>query len=427
MQALIDHTSLHALSPRAAAIDPEARTLSLLHLADDVLLADQLWLSNTEDAQVLGTSRAVLDALADHGLGGTSSRSPARLIRFTPNQFRAVLRRAASWLAEDIATRRLGIFQPAQLQAAAAYAGKLTPFGIEARDYPGITEVVPTWDSQSRTGVIDQALTERGFLSTAAPFLMSQTLHAWLSRTVRQFPDRNDKIYDQVNLLSRTYINRSLALACAARISGGEKGLQPCYLPSYYRGLAMQHYLPPPMRARQALVRGLWRTLLKARLYGVTSFGEQGLAQPVPLMGAFLVASLPTSITYGGFLDALSMLRDDESTRAVRAWLRGSEGVDVGLMVSALERRFRVSRSVFEKMKVNFSVVFPGVPRVSIDAEADVSRYASVPLNIALKWAPRRRAALALAGYIGHLLRERFSFDVLVERTQTILRSRDAP
>lgn len=423
MNILVDHTTFHTLNAGLHQSGPARAVPGVLQLFEELLLADTIWIADTESTQTLSGTYRVINALQNAGLAKSTNSGVVRIAHFSPESFRKVIDTASRSLSNHLILRGTPATLVGQLRERGLVdAGPLKPAGVLPIDFHALIKKIGRWSSNNREAVLQQALVDHKFNSTVLPFLVSEPLFSWLVSCVVMAPEPSDPIYTHLMTLARLSINSSLAVSISDDISS-EDTPPVLYVPAPARAKALAtNYLSVKADAVYFLQNKL------AALYG-EAHSHQSVANipysatfPMPVLGASLMLSLPPDATLPDYLAEISQQREAPPFVAFRRWLSGNptpEEVDV--LVSKVQRRLNVPRRSPLRMTAWVELSVTRRPNIGIKAEREVTGAASLSLGQWFRSLRTGGTVALLTGCFERLLKDTSLADDLVIRTQRLL------
>jgi hypothetical protein len=420
---LVDHTTLHTLNAGPHQSGPAQAVPGVLQFFEELLLAESVWIADTEGTRTLSGTYRVIDALQNSGLAKSTNSGLVRIAHFSPESFRRVVDAAASSLSNHLVLQGTPATLGGDLrQRGLVDAGPLRPAGVLPIDFHALFKNVGRWSSNNREAILQQAVVDREFNSTVSPFLASEPLFAWLESCVAMAPEPSDPIYTHLVTLARLSINRSLAVSISDAI-GSEDSSCVLYAPAHARAKALAaNYLSAESAGAYFL-----RSKLSA-LYGEAHSQRSRADIPysavfaMPVLGAWLMLSLPRNATLPDYLAKIGEQRQSPQFVGLRRWLSGDptpEEVDV--LVSKVQRRLRVPRHSPTKMTVWAELSVTRRPNLGVKAEREVKGASSLSVS---QWVRSLRAGGSVAlltGCLEALLKDTSLAEDLVARTQRLI------
>src|SRR4051812_44876677 len=105
MNILVDHTSFHTLKAGAHQSAPTQAVYGILQFFEELLLAEQVWIADTEGTRTLSNTFEVLHALQDTGLASPTNSGLVRVAHFSPRSFKKVIETASGALSDHLILR----------------------------------------------------------------------------------------------------------------------------------------------------------------------------------------------------------------------------------------------------------------------------------------------------------------------------------
>ncbi|HVF58881.1 MAG TPA: hypothetical protein VNJ70_03600 [Thermoanaerobaculia bacterium] len=396
----------------------------MLQFFEELLLAETVWIADTEGTRTLSGTYRVLDALQNAGLAKSTNSGLVRIAFFLPESFRRVIETAASSLSNHLVLQGTPATLEGHLRERGLVdAGPLRPAGVLPIDFHALIKKIGRWSSSNREAVLQQAIVDREFNSTVSPFLVSEALFAWLASCVAMAPQPSDPIYTHLVTLARLSINRSLAASISDDM-GSEDSSRVLYAPAHARAKALAaNYLPADAAAVYFLRNKL------AALYGEAHSQRSradipySAAFPMPVLGAWLMLSLPRDATLPDYLAEIAQQREAPQLVAFRRWLSGDPTPEeVDILVSKVQRRLKVPRRSPSKMTVWAELSVTRRPNVGVKTEREVTGAASLPLRQWVRSLRTGGTVALLTGCLEVLLQDKSLADDLVARTQRLIR-----
>lgn len=420
MHLLIDHTTAHALDTAATYRDWQEATRSVLQFVEELCVASEMWISDTESGKTLTTSMAVRDIVEHSGLKSRSESALLRTAIVNDYEFREmILPRAARALYGTLF--RLGSAGDLHKQMKAVGERVTAEIRVSvqsARSVPSLMRELE-WESDERLARAEELIADKEQGSAAALLLLNRPLFVWAKKLVIASPDGDDPAYRHLHLLSRWYINLELA-HYASKLT--DSSIQ--YAPAYARANVLgAGYLPNRAAKLHFMQKRLWQTYLE---YGFVKYGgeaPQVASLPLPLIGAGVLLSLPRKAEIEDLLKAVGEVRASSFGLALRDLLSDRRStLDINVVVGTLRKQLRIPKSVATSLKARLTfMTTPPFVKGELVAEKDLSRYGDVTMADVLGYIYSKPDVTVLTPFMEDVLAERTLENDLVERVGHML------
>ncbi|KPJ65100.1 hypothetical protein AMJ44_11030 [candidate division WOR-1 bacterium DG_54_3] len=426
MNILVDHTSFHTLNAGPHQSRPASAVLGILQFFEELLLSQTVWFADTEGTRTLSGTQRVVDALQNVGLANSTNTGLVRRANFSPESFRNVIQLASNFLSNHLVlpgpTNALisDLRERGQVDA-----GPLRPAGVLPIDFHELLRKIGQWSSENREEVIQQAVVDREFNSTVSPFLVSEPLFTWLEACLALVPEPDDPVYNHLVTLARLSINRSLAASISKEVSTVKGGHLVIYAPAYARAKALAaNYLPPTAVGLYFLREKLPELYGKAQIHKSPISIPYSTAFTMPVLGAWLMLSLPSDATLPDYLAEIAEKRESRAFVALRCWLAGEPSAEeIDILISKVQRRLKVPRHSPTRATTWAELSMTRPPNVGIKVERDVSTVANLSMRRCVRSRRTGSTVALLTGCLDTLLKDASIADDLVTRTQRLLES----
>ena len=292
-------------------------------------------------------------------------------------------------------------------------------------DFHRFVKRIGKWSSNNRDELLQEIVVDREFNSTLSPFLCSKSLFDWLVACVDMAPNKEDPIYTHLMTLARLSINRSLAQSISRESNAAVPHLSVTYAPAYARAKALAtNYLTPAAAGlyflREKLAE-LYGEGYKYRLNGAIPYSS-GFRMPV--LGAWLMLSLPRDATLPDYLEEVAQQREASAFVAFRKWLAGQPTSDeVEILVNKVQRRLKVPKTSPSRATAWFELSMTRRPNIGIKVERDVPRIVNLPLTRIVRTLRTGGTVALLTGCLEKILQDASIANDLVARTEHLLAS----
>ena len=419
MRLLIDHCTAHVLLMPFEENRVYNSLRGTLQFIEELCLASEIWLTDTEGTETLASTREVFDRLIDHQLAASDQSGLVRFATVSHQQLLAATTRAADRLHEHVSWLQMNRDTAANFRnTARRQAAPIHPLGIQARDFPAFLSGI-TWESSTRETVIDTGLRKKEFGSTAAILLLNKSLLRWAQSFVHDNPDPADLAYETLNTLCRWYINTELAQIVG---NGVQDAVQ--HAPAYGRALSVaDKFLPPAVARLNSMSSRLWDICVLGSGNQDPLSDTVGLSLPLPPIGAAVLLSLPQKATVDDLFSRVKELREEPEGKALRDLMsERRSAVDIEATIIRLQKRVRSKGKLPATLKLRTMLTTtPPWGKIEIVAERDLSTYSQAGVKSVLKYLINRPNILMFTSFLEPLFRERALMAEIQHRVRSIL------
>jgi len=342
LECLIDHTGFHTLKPNASPpTEPSRRGAllrqgrALLQTIELLLLADDIWLADTESKPIIGVTRYIYGRLQRHGLTADSPNGFIHIMPVTPSDHEQVCKAAAS----DAYSELKSIEGRAWGEATTASGMPVRPQKVQPTDFPAVGGI--PYDSDEAREFVARGMKEKDWTATASLVLLNWGVYEWFIEFHKRFRDPEHNAYKLLNTVFRWCINRQLAQF----VSNQYPDKRPvAYAPALGRATQMAGQLVNGWThskrqldresaniLQDAIGKRRWLQLQPA--LDITSPAE------VPLLGYWFVQKIGKKARFDDIFQGIAELRLHENVTTYKEYLLSPDADTYG--VRALGRRIR--------------------------------------------------------------------------------------
>jgi|GEM_PF-6191724 len=426
MRLLIDHTTLHSLVPRSIG----SRVFSLrgiLQLAEELFLADEIWITDAEGGQTWRLSSEIIDQLEQGGLAHPDGSGLVKILHVSSTRLVDILKTASVGLYEDLLALEIddSYANYSKLrQRAKIHVAHIRPAGTIAHDYVSFLSKVPKWDSKEREQVLAEAVEEKEFASSAALFLVNEDLFRWGKKCVSINSNADDPLYDHLRVLCRWHINSAHAtLPGKSNLNRGDEVVH--YAPAYGRTLALgQTYIPNDVATLHFLDSELYKGWAESRGQAHAAVGASATSPKLPLVGAAVLLKLKESASLQELFSTIGELRDDKTLMPLRKWWRSSpKHPDVADAIEALKKRLKLDQHSTSTLRARFTLSATSRPKAEVVSEKDITNIGQMDAFTAFRRLISRPHVTAFAPFLEPVFENSKLISELVPRIESIQQS----
>lgn len=408
----IDNTTLHALAERGDELNLETigiHARQLFQIIEHLLLADTIWIADTERGKTWDTSEGLLNLLQDFDFSIGLTRGVVRKYHFTEKEHKECCS-----LSAPLILKSLNRLNPEDLRnCIKGLHYDFRPKHVKPTRFPELLNI--PFGSEEADEFIQLGMKECMWEATATPVFQHAPLYSWLREFVSQVPDSKDLAYAQINTIFRWRINEQLAASVSRKHS-----LPVMHAPAFGRAVSIEKYSKVSWARNLSMLEkeiALAFSHLRADAGWNIILSEIGpnLECEFPLFSIWILLSLPVDCSREQLLETIKIKRNDERVRRIKEWLSASSLDEVKRVSEEIVKEVAASSGISRpsgstQFKLRLVNKFPIVPGfLELQSLQEVSREVKVPsAHHILTWLRRNllrsRISTILTGFCDDII-----------------------
>jgi len=429
---LIDHTGLHAFVRRQHPVSEAESVLrerEFLQLTEHLLLADGVFLSDTESAPVMDLAWQINERLLDGGVATSSGEGVFRVAHVSQAQHRQICKRAARAAYTELSQREGKWLR--DLLGTHGYA--VRPTRVRPVDLNQVLKM--NFGSDQADAYVTDAMGRKDVTATLSLPLLDEDLYLWLKEHIAPNEPADSPLNARLAVLLRWKTNEQIA----AHIGANDMVTLP-YSPALGRGLLIEEFEGVGWPERLKLIetsiakhrkeQGMNERLMELQRLGPVP------AVRIPAFAIWFVLRLPETCTFNLFVEELVAARNSPDVVFMRKHLQELPAEELQELCERVARETRVPAAALgpngkitaaSYIKLT-ALKLPGVEigsEVRLSSERTERDLWREPLTIRRLWRRlwKGREATILTGYMEDMLAFPSVHEAVKRRVLSILAS----